>query len=160
MNIGSYLLANTYSAFSPVLNLASSFCSINGKQVDCSNINFTGIFGFSFLLICIISLIILVLIIVSVWKVFVKAGQPGWACIIPIFNVIVLLQIVKKPIWWIILMFIPLVSVIFGFILSNEIAKAFGKGIGFTIGLIFLPFIFFPILGFGSSSYLLSDKVN
>ena len=101
----------------------------------------------------IIYLAIIVLIVASMWKIFTKAGKPGWAAIVPIYNVIVILEIVGKPIWWIILILIPFVNIIIGFILANELAKAFGRGVGTTLGLIFLPFIFYPVLGFGSAQY-------
>jgi hypothetical protein len=98
-------------------------------------------------------LAVVLLIIIGMWKVFVKAGKPGWASIIPIYNFVVLLEIVGKPIWWIILMLIPLVNLIVYIIILIELAKRFGKGIGFALGLLFLPFIFFPVLGFGSAQY-------
>ena len=101
----------------------------------------------------IIGLAIGILMIVSVWKVFSKAGQPGWASIIPIYNVYVLCKIAGRPGWWLLLMLIPLVNFIIIIILCIDIAKSFGKGVGFGIGLIFLPFIFYPILGFGSAQY-------
>jgi hypothetical protein len=98
-------------------------------------------------------LAIIILIIAGMWKVFVKAGKPGWASIIPIYNLVVLLEIVGKPIWWIILMLIPLVNLIVYIIILVELAKRFGKGVGFAIGLLIFPFICFPILGFGSAQY-------
>jgi hypothetical protein len=101
----------------------------------------------------IIYLAIIVVLIASEWKVFTKAGKPGWACIIPIYNVIVMLEIAVRPLWWIILFIIPGVNFIVGIIVLNDISKAFGKGAGTTLGLIFLPFIFWPILGFGSAQY-------
>jgi hypothetical protein len=94
-----------------------------------------------------------ILMIVAGWKVFVKAGKPGWASIIPIYNTIVLLEIVGKPLWWIILLIIPIVNVIFAIWILNLLAKSFGQTEGFTVGMIYFPFIFFPILGFGSSEY-------
>ncbi|MEK7704060.1 MAG: DUF5684 domain-containing protein [Myxococcota bacterium] len=87
------------------------------------------------------------------WKLFVKAGKPGWAVLVPIYNMIVLLQIVGRPIWWIVLMLIPLVNFVILIILNFDIAKAFGKGGGFAIGLLLLGFIFFPILALGSAVY-------
>jgi hypothetical protein len=92
-------------------------------------------------------------IIVSYWKVYQKAGKPGWAAIIPIYNIIVLLEIVGKPIWWIILFFIPIVNIVVGIIIAHQLAKAFGQDVGFTFGLIFLPFVFYPLLAFGKFSY-------
>ncbi len=92
-------------------------------------------------------------VIVSIWKVFTKAGKPGWAILIPIYNVIVMLEIAGRPVWWIILLFIPLVNVVVSIIIAIDIANAFGKGAGFGIGLAFFPFIFYPILGYGDSQY-------
>ncbi len=100
------------------------------------------------------ALVIGVILLISMWKIFTKAGKPGWACLIPIYNMIVMLQMIKKPEWWVILMFIPFVNIIVGLIVLVQLAKTFGKGIGFTLGLIFLPFIFYPILGFGKSVYM------
>lgn len=91
--------------------------------------------------------------VVAMWRVFEKAGKPGWASIIPIYNAIVLLEIAGKPIWWFLLYLIPLVNIVIAIIVTNGIAVNFGKGAGFTVGLIFLPFIFWPILGFGGAEY-------
>jgi len=101
----------------------------------------------------IISLILTVLLIVSMWKIYTKAQKPGWACLIPIYNIIVLLEIVGKPWWWLLLMLIPFVNIIFAIWMLNLLSKSFGHGAGFTIGLLFLSIIFFPILGLGSSKY-------
>jgi uncharacterized membrane protein YhaH (DUF805 family) len=97
--------------------------------------------------------VVLVLLIAAIWKVFSKAGQPGWAAIIPIFNVYVMCKVAGRPGWWLLLLLIPIVNFIVAIILSIDIAKNFGKGVGFAIGMIFLPFIFWPILGFGSAQY-------
>jgi hypothetical protein len=96
---------------------------------------------------------IIILLIAAMWKVFSKAGQPGWAAIIPIYNMYVLCKVAGRPGWWLILLLIPFVNFIILIILSIDIAKAFGKGAGFGIGLFLLPFIFYPILGFGSAQY-------
>jgi len=98
--------------------------------------------------------IVWLIVIIGQWKVYTKAGKPGWACIVPIYNVIVLLEIVGKPIWWIFLFLIPCVNIIFGIWTINLVSKSFGQGEGFTVGLIFLGFIFWPILGFGNYQYL------
>ena len=92
-----------------------------------------------------------ILIIAAWWKIFSKAGQPGWAAIIPIYNWIVWCKIVGRPAWWVLLLLICFP--IFFIILSIDLAKSFGKGVGFAIGLILLSVIFFPILGFGSATY-------
>jgi len=99
------------------------------------------------------SLAFIVLMIASVWRVFTKAGQPGWAAIIPIYNFIVMLKIAGKPWWWIIGMLIPLVNFVVVIMLTIELAKVFGKGVGFAIGMVFLSFIFYPILAFGNATY-------
>ena len=90
-------------------------------------------------------------IIAGIWKVFVKAGKPGWACLIPIYNIVVLLQIVGRPIWWLVLLLIPIVGFVVAIIISIDMAKSFGKGTGFGIGLALLGFIFYPMLGFGDA---------
>ncbi len=95
-----------------------------------------------------------IFVIAGFWKIFVKAGKPGWAAIIPIYNIIVLLEIVGKPVWWIILLLIPCVNLIFAVWMYNLLSKSFGQNEGFTIGLLFLPFIFFPLLGFGNYRYI------
>jgi len=98
--------------------------------------------------------VLVVIMVASMWKMFEKAGQPGWAAIIPIYNYVVLLQIVGKPWWWILLFMIPLANIVFAIIMYLELAKSFGKGTGFAIGLIFLSIVFFPILGFGDARYI------
>lgn len=98
----------------------------------------------------IIYLAIIVAIIAGWWKIFTKAGEAGWKSIIPIYNFIVILKIVGRDWWWVILMLIPIVILI---IVSLELARSFGRGTGFGIGLAFLSFIFAPILGFGSDTY-------
>jgi len=101
-------------------------------------------------------LIIIVYVITAagMWRTFEKAGKPGWAAIIPIYNTIVMLEIVGKPIWWIFLIIFPCTSLIFAIWTFNLLSKSFGQSEGFTIGLVILPYIFFPILGFGSYKYL------
>jgi hypothetical protein len=117
-----------------------------GVDVSASFGNTAAIFG----LIC---LAVIVLMIASMWKIFDKAGQPGWAVLIPIYNVIVLLKIVDRPAWWFILMLIPFVGFIIGILVVVELAKSFGQSEGFAIGLLFLPFIFATLLAFGDASY-------
>ena len=94
-----------------------------------------------------------VVVVAAMWKVFTKAGKPGWAAIIPIYNVVIILQIAGKPLWWLILMLIPLVNIIVFIIVSIALAQNFGKGAGFGVGLALLGFIFYPILGFGDARY-------
>lgn len=99
-------------------------------------------------------LALVVLVIASLWVIFTKAGKPGWACLIPIYNIIVLLEIVGKPWWWLLLYLVPVVNIVYLVWTFNLLSKSFGKGVGFTLGLIFLGFIFFPILAFSDAKYI------
>jgi hypothetical protein len=99
--------------------------------------------------------VIAVIEIAALWTVFTKSGNKGWPAIIPILNTLVLLKIVKRPLWWIILLLIPCVNIVVFIIVLIDLAKAFGKGTGFTVGLVLLEPIFILILGFGSSQYQL-----
>lgn len=105
---------------------------------------------------CMIGLIylgLIVLIIAGMWKAFAKAGQPGWAAIIPFYNMYIWCKIIGRPGWWLLLLMIPFVSIIFWFIVSIDLAKSFGKGTGFGIGIALLGLIFIPIIGFGDAQY-------
>lgn len=97
----------------------------------------------------------LILFVIAGWKIFSKAGKPGWAILIPIYNSIVVLEIIKRPIWWILLLFIPFVNIIISFIIALDLAKAFGRSTAFGIILLFL---FSPVgilmLAFGKSKYV------
>jgi len=97
---------------------------------------------------------VIIMLIAAMWKVFSKAGQPGWASIIPIYNLYIMTKIGGKPGWWVLLMFIPIVNIIFLIWTYNMVAKSFGKDEGFTVGLILLGIVFWPILGFGSAQYI------
>ena len=79
---------------------------------------------------------------------------PGWGAIIPIYNIYLMCKVAGKPGWWVLLYLIPCVNLIIGLIVSIDFAKNFGKGTGFGLGLAFLGFIFFPILGFSDARYL------
>jgi len=95
-----------------------------------------------------------VFVVIAMWKVFEKAGQPGWAAIIPIYNWYIMTKIAGKPGWWVLMLLVPFVNIIFAIWLYNMISKSFGKDEGFTVGLVLLSFIFWAILGFGSAKYL------
>lgn len=104
-----------------------------------------------------------IFLLVCRWKIFKKAGKEGWESIIPIYNIIVLLEIVKKPTWWILLLLIPIYNVYLAVVLNIRLAKFFGKDDVFGILLTFFNFIFEPILAFGESKYnpyALSDDRN
>ena len=106
------------------------------------------------LVVWIVALVFAILAIIGLWKTLTKAGLPGWAAIIPLYNMYTLLKVVGRPGWWLILYFIPLVNVVIEIIVFLNLAQSFGKGAGFAVGLIFLPFIFVPILGFGADRYV------
>ena len=107
-----------------------------------------------FLMFFLFMLAILVFYIAAEWKIYEKAGQPGWACIIPFYNWYILLKIVGKPWWWLFLILIPGVNLIFVIWTLNMLSKSFGKDEGFTVGLVLLGFVFIPILGFGDARYI------
>jgi hypothetical protein len=98
-------------------------------------------------------LALVVLFVASMWKIFEKAGEPGWAALIPIYNIIVLIKIAGKPLWWFVLMLIPIVNFIVAVILTLAVAKNFGKGTGYAMGMLFLAPVFYPMLAFGDSRY-------
>ena len=94
-----------------------------------------------------------VFMIVARWKIFTKAGEPGWACLVPIYDTCVFLKIAGKPMWWVLLLFVPIVNIVIAILAVIGLANKFGKGGGFAVGLIFLPIIFYPILAFGDAEY-------
>jgi uncharacterized membrane protein YhaH (DUF805 family) len=99
---------------------------------------------------------ILAMVVVTIaawWRMFEKAGKPGWAAIVPIYNMVVLCQVAGRPGWWVLLMLIPLVNIIIWIIVSIGVANNFGKGALFGLGLFFIGIIFYPILGFGDAQY-------
>ena len=100
-----------------------------------------------------VALVIVGLVFAGGWQMFEKAGKPGWAFIVPFYNFYCLCEIAGKPGWWVLFILIPPVFFILGIIVWLEVAKNFGKGTGFALGLIFLGFIFIPILGFGDVVY-------
>lgn len=101
----------------------------------------------------IVSLALYALVVAGWWKIFEKAGEDGWKAIVPIWSFIVLLRIVGREWWWVLLALIPLVGFVIWIIVAFELARSFGRGAGFAIGLVLLPFVFALILGFGSDTY-------
>lgn len=102
----------------------------------------------------ILYLAIIAVWVIGMWKVFEKAGKPGWAAIIPIYNFIILIEIVGKPMIWVLWLILPCVNFVFIIWLYNLVSKSFGKSEGFTVGMVLFPYIFWPILGFGDAKYL------
>jgi hypothetical protein len=101
----------------------------------------------------IVQLALFVFFVAVNWKIFAKAGQPGWLSLIPIYNLVIFLKIIGRPVWWLVLFLVPLINFVVIIICAIDLAKSFGKGTGYGIGLVFLGFIFAPMLAFGSSTY-------
>ncbi|WP_121354933.1 DUF5684 domain-containing protein [Flavisolibacter nicotianae] len=101
-----------------------------------------------------VALIFGIIGMIAQWKIFSKAGKPGWAAIVPIYNVYTLLKVVGKPGWWLFLLLVPFVNIYVAIKSVHLLSKSFGKGVGFTLGLLFLPIAFYPVLAFGSAAYL------
>lgn len=102
----------------------------------------------------IILLAVSILSIIGMWKMFAKAGKPGWAAIVPFYNMYCLFEIGWGNGWMFLLMFVPCVGIVFQIILFFKLASAFGRGVGFGFGLLFLTPIFYMILGFGEADYI------
>ena len=103
----------------------------------------------------IISLAVIVLWVASLWRIFSKAGQPGWAAIIPIYNLVVFLKVIGRPVWWLVLYLIPVVNIIIGIINAIDLAKSFGKGGAFGFfGLFLFAIIGYPVLAFSGAQYV------
>jgi hypothetical protein len=120
----------------------------------------TGLAWAIFLPILIIAFAFAIFILVAMWRIFTKAGQPGWKAIIPLYNTYILLKIVGRPGWWLLLFLasvIPfvgaIVTLVVAVIVYNDLAKSFGRDVGYTILLIFLPVVGFPLLAWGSAKY-------
>ena len=134
-------------------------CQMNGQPVSCSDPAFVSAMNIVKEISEVAGIVVGlvgVLMLASMWQIFKKAGKPGWAILIPFYNMVVLLEITRNPIWWIILMFIPFVNIGLMIYLSYQLAHRFGKSGAFFVGLIILPFIFYPILGFGKAQYIQS----
>jgi hypothetical protein len=101
----------------------------------------------------VLQLVLAALVVAGIWKTFQKAGEPGWAAIIPIYNIYVILRITGGAWWWLLLLFIPVINFVALVKISVDLAGAFGRGILFGLGLTLLPIVFYPILGFGGSRY-------
>ena len=96
---------------------------------------------------------VLILILTSFWKIFAKAGRPGWLSLIPVVNLYNLIQIAGRPGWWILLFLIPVVNFVVAIVVTINIANKFGKSTLFGVGMIFLPIIFYPLLAFSDATY-------
>ncbi len=128
-----------------------------------NNMNLNELFAlygslFSFFMLYIIFFIIhigiIVFYVICMWKIFVKAGRPGWAAMIPFYNIFVEIEIVGLPWWVFLLVFVPGANIVVAILIAINLANVFGKSTGFAVGLIFLNFIFIPILAFDNSKYI------
>jgi hypothetical protein len=107
-----------------------------------------------------LQLVIFLVVIAGMWKTFEKAGEPGWASIVPVYNVYVILKISGNAWWWLLLLFIPVLNILVLAKVSIDLAKMFDQGVLFGLGLLFLSVIFYPILGFGDYQYQGSAQVS
>jgi hypothetical protein len=101
----------------------------------------------------ILALAVFLMYPISLWKLYVKAGEPGWAALIPIYNLFVWIRIARRPEWWIVLLFIPVVNAVMTIVIALAFAKQFGKDWVWGIGTIVLGFVFYPLLAFGDAEY-------
>ena len=162
-------------------NYSFDYDSLTGELIESGSRDALGLLGLGIAMLvtlCIVMLVVYIVYVIGMWKAFTKAGEEGWKAIIPIYNMYIMYKISwKTSMFWITLglavvagIFNALVSVsaifvtlaslvsiavaVIGIIQLYKLSKAFGYGAGFTVGLIFLPFIFVLILGFGSAEYI------
>lgn len=117
------------------------------------------ILGGMLLVIYLVVMINTILSIIAMWKIYTKAGKPGWASIIPIYNIVVLFEIVGLE-WWhvLIAIFVPFAFLVYLIVINVKLAKVFGQGTGMILLLIFIPIIGQLVLAFGKSTY--NGQVN
>lgn len=113
----------------------------------------SGASGAGVLAVLVVYLLAVLVFEVAFWRVLSKAGRPGWGAIIPIYTAYLLCKVAGKPGWWTILLFVPFVNIVLTVLVWHGVSRGFGHGAGFTVGLVLLPFLFVPILGFGQSQY-------
>lgn len=106
------------------------------------------------LVLSLVWLAITAFLIVAAWKLFAKAGVPGWVSLIPIYNTVTLLQISGRSGWWLLALCVPFLNFFVAIRLVFDLAKAYGQGVGFGFGLLLLAPIFMPILAFGDARYV------
>jgi hypothetical protein len=115
----------------------------------------SGLFGALFSSVyCLCWGVFIILIVAGLWKVYTKADQPGWAAIIPIYNIYVMTKIIGRPWWWLLLLFIPIVNIVVSIIMAIDLAQSFGKDAAYGVLLLWLfSIIGYLILGFGDADY-------
>jgi hypothetical protein len=102
----------------------------------------------------VVVLSLVVFFVVTMWKIYAKAGEPGWAALVPIYSQIVRMKISGSPLWWVVFILLPPIYIIFAIIATVGLAERFGKGGWYAVGLIVLPMIFYPMLAFGNAIYI------
>ena len=107
-----------------------------------------------------IGIFLAVLLAASLWRIFKKAGRPGWPALVPFYNGYITVEIAGKPGWWILLYLVPIVDIVVAAIVNVELARKFGKSTGFGVGLLLLPFIFYPMLADGDAAYVVADAAD
>lgn len=113
-----------------------------------------GALGVLFMLFALVYIAIIVVMIVSLWRLFVKAGKPGWAAIVPIYNMIVMLEIAGRPVWWLLLiMFVPFFGIWVQIVAYIDFVKSYGKSTGYGVFVALLPLIGLPMLAFSKTAY-------
>lgn len=143
------LLAEKSEGESPAVENDSTVTIIRQSNPDPENAHANMPEPMAFILILVlVNLAASLLMLISTWRIYSKAGEHGWASIIPIYNVFVLLRIADKPGWWILLLMIPCVNIVISVLVYIGLAESFGRGVGFALGLILFPVIFLPILAF------------
>ena len=105
-----------------------------------------------------IYIIVAIILYASLWIIYTKANQPGWSAIIPVYDIYIWTQVVNRPWWWTILFFIPPITIIVYIIMLNDLSNRFGQNAWFTLGLLFLPIIFLPVLAFGEYEFDRTDS--
>lgn len=109
----------------------------------------------SFLLVFwLIWLVATVVMVVALWKLFTKAGKPGWAAIVPIYNVAVMLEISGRPVWWLVLFLVPIFGTWIGIVMMLDFVRSYGKSMGFGVVSVFFPYVTLPIMAFDKSKYV------
>jgi hypothetical protein len=123
-------------------------------QQDLGNAPSAALLGMG-LILFLVMMVVMLVFIAGMWKVFTKAGQPGWAILIPIYNTYILMKIAGRPGWWVILCMIPLVNVVIMILVAIDVAKSFGQSAAFGVILLFLLCgLGYLMLGFGKYTYV------
>lgn len=100
-----------------------------------------------------VALVVILAYPISLWKLYAKAGEPGWSALIPIYNLFIWIRIARRPVWWIVLLLFPVINFIISLVIGISFAKQFGKDWLWGVGTILLGFVFYPLMAFGDAEY-------